>query len=162
MLGTKQRRISAAKGKVRSRTHLALLERARDAARNAYAPYSGFAVGAALETTDGQVFSSANMENASYGVTVCAEVGALQAASAAGLLGHIRRIAIAGGPMKRKAGYRPKATAPCGRCRQLIAEAARVGRYDIEVWYSDLEGKTLRRRTISQLLPEAFDAGNLK
>jgi cytidine deaminase len=102
------------------------------------------------------------MENASYGVTMCAEVGAIQAASAAGLLGKIRRIAVVGGPIKPGAGYRAKPTAPCGRCRQLLAEAAMLGRHDIEVWYSDLGAKTKRRGRISGLLPDAFDASSLK
>lgn len=139
-----------------------LIRRARRAARNAYAPYSGFAVGAAVETADGRVFSSTNMENASYGVTMCAEVGAIQAASAAGLLGQIRRIAIAGGPMKRGTRYEAKAVPPCGRCRQLLAEAAQVGGHDIDVWYSDLEGKHTRHSKISTLLPEAFSLNGLK
>jgi cytidine deaminase len=139
-----------------------LLEVATRAAKNAYAPYSGFAVGAAAETDDGQVFVGANMENASYGLTACAEIGALQAASSAGMLGRVRRIAIVGGPIKRAAGYRPKATPPCGRCRQLIAEAATVGGGDIEVWFSDLQGKVVRHKLISELLPDSFDALNLK
>jgi cytidine deaminase len=135
---------------------------ARGAARHAYAPYSGFAVGAAVETADGRTFAAANMENASYGLTVCAEVGALQAASSAGALDQVRRIAIVGGPIVRTLGYRPRATAPCGRCRQLIAEAALFGGHDVEVWFSDLEGSVTERRSISQLLPDAFDAGHLK
>jgi cytidine deaminase len=93
---------------------------------------------------------------------VCAEVGALQAALSAGALGKIRRIAIVGGPIDPAPDYRPKPTAPCGRCRQLIAEAAMASGCDIEVWYADLEQCTIERRTISELLPDAFDAGNLK
>jgi homotetrameric cytidine deaminase len=73
-------------GKPVSEPPVALFEAARNAASNAYAPYSGFAVGAAVETSDGRTFVGANMENASYGLTVCAEVGALQAASSAGAL----------------------------------------------------------------------------
>jgi cytidine deaminase len=131
------------------------------AALNAYAPYSGFAVGAALETMDGQVFAGANMENASYGLTVCAEIGALQAALSAGGLRQIRRMAIVGGPISRPRG-RSRATAPCGRCRQLIAEAATIGGRDIEIWFADLDGRNAERRTISQLLPDAFGPNNLK
>jgi cytidine deaminase len=139
-----------------------LMERAQIAARKAYAPYSGFSVGAAVETDDGSIFSSANMENASYGVTMCAEVGAIQAASAAGKLGKIKKIAIAGGPRKPIPRHRPKAIAPCGRCRQLLAEAARLGGHDIDVWYADLQGNARRHRRISQLLPDAFDSRSLK
>lgn len=140
----------------------ALLKAARDVAANAYAPYSGFRVGAAVETSDGRTFVGANMENASYGLTMCAEVGALQAASSAGALGKIRRMAVVGGPMKPAAGYKPKATAPCGRCRQLISEAAMHGGHEIEVWFADLDRKVVQRRTSSELLPDAFDATNLK
>jgi cytidine deaminase len=139
-----------------------LLALASDAARHAYAPYSGFAVGAAVETADGRTFAAANMENASYGLTVCAEVGALQAASSAGLLGQVRRIAVVGGPMQPPAAYQPRPTAPCGRCRQLIAEAALFGGHDVEVWFADLAQQHLERRLISSLLPDAFDAGHLK
>jgi cytidine deaminase len=141
---------------------LALLNAARDVATNAYAPYSNFRVGAAVETSDRRIFVGANMENASYGLTMCAEVGALQAASSAGALGKIRRIAIVGGPMKAPITYDPKATAPCGRCRQLIFEAAMHGGQQIEVWFADLDRKVVERRTISELLPDTFDASNLK
>jgi cytidine deaminase len=140
----------------------ALLDAARAAAAHAYAPYSRFAVGAAVETSDGRTFVGANMENASYGLSMCAEAGALQAASTAGALGKVRRIAIVGGPIKAPARYRPRPTAPCGRCRQLIAEAATIGGRPIEVWFADLDRKRVERRTISELLPDSFDASNLK
>jgi cytidine deaminase len=138
-----------------------LFAAAREAAKHAYAPYSQFSVGAAVETIDGQIFSGANMENASYGLTVCAEIGALQAASSAGVLGQVCRIAIVGGPIDPQEGYTPRATAPCGRCRQLIMEAARIGGRDIEVWYADLDREDVRARLISELLPEAFGPENL-
>ena len=140
----------------------ALLNAARAAAANAYAPYSRFAVGAAVETSDGRTFVGANMENASYGLSMCAEAGALQAASTAGALGKIRRIAVVGGPLEPAPGYRPKPTAPCGRCRQIIAEAAMHGGHEIEVWFSDLNQEHVERRTISDLLPDSFDASHLK
>lgn len=162
-MATRRNRKSNVRGKGRKSTFPSgLMRRARRAARNAYAPYSGFAVGAAVETVDGKVFSSTNMENASYGVTMCAEVGAIQAASAAGLLGKIRRIAIAGGPMTRGTSYESKAVPPCGRCRQLLAEAAQVGGRDIDVRYSDLEGKDTHHSKISALLPEAFSLKGVK
>lgn len=140
----------------------ALFQAARRTAKNAHAPYSGFAVGAAVETSDGDIFVGANMENASYGLTSCAEAGALQAASSAGALGRIRRIAIVGGPIDAAPDYRPTPTAPCGRCRQLLAEAAMLGGHDIEVWFADLEQSVIERRTLFELLPDAFSARNLK
>lgn len=139
-----------------------LLKAAKRVSENAYAPYSRFYVGAAVETLDGVLFVGANMENASYGLTVCAEVGALQAASAAGVLGRIQRIAVVGGPVLPSKNYRPTPTAPCGRCRQLIAEAAVKGRRDIEVWYADRSLRKIKCQKISELLPDSFDAENLR
>lgn len=141
---------------------VALLLAAKKVAANAYAPYSRFAVGAVVETMDGDVFAGSNMENASYGLTLCAEAGALQAASSAGRLGEIKRIVVVGGPVDRAIGHQPQPTTPCGRCRQLISEAAMLGSHDIEVWFADLNGEHARRTTISQLLPSAFGAKNLK
>jgi cytidine deaminase len=139
-----------------------LLEHAQRAAKNAYAPYSRFAVGAAVETDEGEVFVGANMENASFGVTLCAEAGALQAASSAGQLGRVRRIAIAGGPQRPARSHEATSISPCGRCRQLIAESAMLSGHDIEVIYSDLDATKVRKSRISRLLPDAFDKAKLK
>lgn len=139
-----------------------LLEAAREAARYAYAPYSGFAVGVAAETDDGRIYLGANMENASYGLTSCAEVGAIQAASTAGDLGKIVRMAVVGGPIEPSTAHRNQPTPPCGRCRQVIAESAALGKRDIEVWFADRDLTAIERRTSSQLLPDSFDAQNLE
>lgn len=140
----------------------ALLAKAKGVAKHAYAPYSGFAVGAAVETTDGRIFTSANMENASFGLTICAEVGALTAAASAGCLKDVKRIVIAGGPLRPKISHKPLPTAPCGRCRQLIFEAAALGNRDIEVWFADLTSNQVKRSKISKLLPDAFGPKDLK
>ena len=137
-----------------------LLRRARDAAANAYAPYSGFAVGAAVETSDGQIFTGANMENASYGLTLCAEAGALQAASTAGMLASVRRIAIVGGAIDSRPRH-PTPVAPCGRCRQLIQEASMAARKDIEVITSDLDLRKKQTKSLKNLLPASFSAKDL-
>lgn len=136
-----------------------LLAQAREAALNAYAPYSGFAVGAAVQTRDGRVFKGANMENASYGLTLCAEAGALQAASTAGALSQIVRIAIVGGPIHKRASTAP--ITPCGRCRQLIQESAMQSKTDIDVVFSDLDLKRHYSQKISTLLPRSFGAKDL-
>lgn len=135
-----------------------LIEAAKQASKNAYAPYSRFSVGAAVETSNGKVFTGANMENASYGLTMCAEVGALQAATTAGELKNVRKIAIVGGPQRPGPAFVPRPTPPCGRCRQLITEAAVVAGTDVEVVYADLKGELVRRRKISELLPDAFES----
>jgi cytidine deaminase len=137
-----------------------LLRAAASAARNAYAPYSNFAVGAALQTSDGSVFAGANMENASYGLTMCAEVGALQAASTAGKLADVVRIGIAGGNL-RADKCDGEIVTPCGRCRQLILESARLGSRDIEVWCANLDLSSIKCFKISELLPHGFGPANL-
>jgi cytidine deaminase len=138
----------------------ALLRHARQAASNAYAPYSGFAVGAAVATEDGRVFTGANMENASFGLTLCAEAGALQAASSAGALNQVTSIAIVGGPI-RPSNQSTGPVEPCGRCRQLIQESAMLSNNDIKVISSDLDLKTRSENRISQLLPKSFGAKDL-
>ena len=138
-----------------------LLRAARDAARNAYAPYSNFAVGAAVQTSDGSVFIGANMENASYGLTVDAEVGALQAASTAGKLADVVRIAVVGGTIGKEERDGAIVT-PCGRCRQLILESAHLGSRDIEVWCANSDLSSINSFKISELLPHAFGPANLK
>jgi cytidine deaminase len=134
-----------------------LLDRARQVARNGYAPYSGFHVGCALETIDGDVFTGTNMENASYGLGMCAEVGALLAAAAAGALERVARIVVAGGRISEDGALGGDAiVTPCGRCRQLIFEAAQLGGRDIGVTCASGSGTASETLPISQLLPYAF------
>lgn len=117
-----------------------LLAAAAAARVHAYVPYSGYAVGAALETTSGRVFTGANVENASYGATLCAERVALVKAVSEGERAFVR-IAVVG------EGAPPF---PCGACRQALAEFAQ----DLEVLVRGSEG--LARRRLSELLPEPF------
>ena len=122
---------------------LAAIE-ARD---RAYAPYSGFAVGAALQTKDGRVFQGCNVENASYGATICAERAALAAAVAAGER-DLAALAIA------TRAVRP--TPPCGICRQCLSELAPVLRVR-----SFAENGAFTDYELSQLLPNPFDREQL-
>lgn len=94
-----------------------LIERAHQAAQHAYAPYSGFAVGAALLSSDGEVFTGCNIENGSYGATCCAERTAFFKAVSEGIY-DFDAIAIVGG----KEGDFSKPCPPCGICRQVMAE----------------------------------------
>lgn len=134
----------------------ALLRAASAAAQNAYAPYSRFAVGAASETADGSVFTGANMENVSYGLTVCAEIGALQAASTAGRLRDVVRIAVVGGSIDDSNKRSGDIVTPCGRCRQLILECAHLGARDVEVWCANSDLSSVECFKISELLPHGF------
>jgi len=94
-----------------------LLAAAIGAREHAYCPYSKFAVGAAVRTADGAIHTGVNVENASYGLTVCAERNAISAAVAAGLRpGELKAIALAGGS--------GAPLSPCGACRQVLAEFA--------------------------------------
>lgn len=134
-----------------------LLFAASKARENAYAPYSKFAVGAALRTVDNHIFVGTNMENAAYGVTMCAEVGALTAATAAGKL-SADTIAIVGGPVDGRAG---EVVTPCGRCRQLIFEAADLYGNDTRVLAANGDLSRVQLFTIQELLPEAFGPSTL-
>jgi homotetrameric cytidine deaminase len=96
-------------------TLLSLLDLARDAAQQAYAPYSGFRVGAALRLTTGEVVVGANVENVSYGLTICAERSALvRAVSQFGPGIRIEAVAVA--------NLNAAPSPPCGACRQVLAE----------------------------------------
>lgn len=119
---------------------VALYQRARDAAAAAYAPYSNYPVGAALLTADGAIFTAVNVENASYGLTSCAERNAVFAAVSGG---HRRFSAVA---VHADAG----SAAPCGACLQVLAEFGDGLRV---VWRRDGE---LVSAPIGELLPQRF------
>jgi len=121
-----------------------LLEAARAAREHAFAPFSNFRVGAALEAEDGTVVTGCNVENATYGLTICAErVAVVKAISE----GHRRftRIAIVADT--------DDPTPPCGACRQILWEFGG----DLEVLLGDLRGHIAQFR-LKDLLPEPFDA----
>ena len=123
-----------------------LVARAREAMRNAYAPYSKFRVGAAIEGMDGRVFAGCNVESASYGLTICAERMAIGAGVVGGAKAF-RRIAVT-------TEVEPPA-APCGACRQLLAEFG----LDLEVIGAG--PKSERRWSLRELLPDAFTSASL-
>jgi cytidine deaminase len=124
-----------------------LVAAARRARRRARAPFSGFRVGAALETADGAVFTGCNIENASYGLTMCAERVAMFKALSEG---HRRftRIAIVADTAE--------ATPPCGACRQILWEFGG----DLEVIVANTR-RELGRWRMAALLPRPFDARHL-
>jgi homotetrameric cytidine deaminase len=128
----------------------ALLAAAAEAAEQAYAPYSQLSVGAALQTATGEVVTGCNVENASYGLTCCAERNAVFAAVTR--FGPDVRIARVGVVAHRADGSLLPVT-PCGACRQVIAELATA---TCEIVYLAATGPT--RRRLADLLPEAFGA----
>lgn len=123
-----------------------LLRQARSAARRAYCPYSKFRVGAALLTTNGRVFAGCNVENASYGLTLCAERNAVGAAVAAGFR-RFSAVAVVG-------GRAPEPALPCGACLQVLAE---FGGHDFQVIAAGLApGAKPQLLRLRDLLPKAF------
>lgn len=135
----------------------ALIEECRALALRAYAPYSRFHVAAVARTATGKIYCGVNMENASYGITMCAEVGALMAATAAGELVNITSIYVAGGTVNGQNRLTGKdVVTPCGRCRQLIYESACLSGRDIAVICASGDGTQVRRSSIRKLLPHGF------
>jgi cytidine deaminase len=139
----------------------ALIEAARAAARNAYAPYSNFAVGAAVLLSDGSVVTGANFENASYGLSLCAETVALATTSAQGRLREVVAIGVIGGMIGPDGPTGTAPVGPCGRCRQVINEAAQVGGRDLPVFCGSAQGEEIAAYRLSELLPHAFGPADL-
>jgi cytidine deaminase len=143
-------------------TDEALIAAARAAALRAYAPYSRFSVGCAIESVDGEIVTGANMENACYRLGLCAEQSALTAAQHAFGLGKVARIVVAGGDGSGSELSGDQTVTPCGGCRQAILEAAQLGGRDIEIICSNGNGSAVERHHISSLIPHGFGPANLK
>ncbi|MCB2065254.1 MAG: cytidine deaminase [Erythrobacter sp.] len=133
-----------------------LLAMARQARERAYAPYSDFLVGCAIESKDGQVVLGGNVENACYRLGVCAEQSALSAAQQAFGLENVRRVAVVGGPRHADPQVASDPVTPCGGCRQALAEAAQLAGEDIAIVCSDLSGDEVLETSVGALLPAAF------
>jgi cytidine deaminase len=131
----------------------ALIATARAAAGHAYAPYSDYPVGAALLFDDGAVITGCNVENASYGLALCAETVAAARALSEGRRGGLAAVAVVG----LKADAAP--ITPCGRCRQVLNEIAALGATDPLVLCVSKDD--VRRVSLSALLPHAFGPAHL-
>jgi len=127
--------------------HEALIAAAKRARENAHAPFSNFRVGAAVRAKSGRVFTGCNVENASYGLTCCAERVAIFKAISEGERGFDAIAVVAD---------TEELTPPCGACRQVIWEFCG----DVPVIMANLEGKT-QQESSAKLLPRAFDASFL-
>ena len=119
----------------------ALLLKAWEVRKEAYSPYSGFAVGAALEDDNGEVFLGCNVENLSFGLTICAERAAVTAAIAGGSR-RFRRLAVVSDSVEP--------VSPCGACRQVLAEFAP----DLQITCENKEGRQFVA-SLAELLPRA-------
>ncbi|HHH80465.1 MAG TPA: cytidine deaminase [candidate division Zixibacteria bacterium] len=122
-----------------------LVEHAHEARKNAYAPYSGFKVGAAVLCEDGKIFVGANVENSSFGLTMCAERVAIHNAISSGEK-KIEALAI----VAEKIAY------PCGACLQVIAEFAED---DLPIIIADEKGEKVAKTKLFELLPKPFRLG---
>jgi cytidine deaminase len=131
-----------------------LIDLAREAAAKAYAPYSKFHVGCAVESSDGEMVTGANLENACYRLGLCAEQSALTAAQHKFGLDQVARIAVVGGDGAM-------VCTPCGGCRQAILEAAQLSGRDVEILCGSGDGTAVERHRISALIPNGFGPANL-
>lgn len=132
-----------------------LIAAARAAAERAYAPYSRFPVGAALRFAGGAVVTGTNVENASYGLSLCAETVAVARALGQGLRGGLEAVAVTGPRM----GEGDAPITPCGRCRQVLNELAQLGGTDPDILC--VGPGEVRRVKLSALLPHAFGPADL-
>jgi len=121
-----------------------LVKAAREAAANAYCPYSEYPVGAAVLTLDGQIYTGCNVENVSYGLSNCAERTALFKAVSAGCR-SFAALAVVGG--------KARPASPCGACRQVLAEFCVP---ETPVFFARLKGGAVTSATLGELLPLAF------
>jgi cytidine deaminase len=128
--------------------NLQLLEKARRARKNAYAPYSGFKVGAAALTGSGEVFTGCNVENAAYGLSICAEACAIAKAVSEG---HTDLVAVA------VIADTDDVCRPCGSCRQIMLEFGE----GVLVIMGNLKGNC-EAKAISKMLPSSFSKKNLR
>lgn len=127
-------------------TQAKLIDAARSARQRAYAPYSKFLVGAAILSESGKIYTGVNVENASYGLTICAERSAVGTMIGAGET-DIAAVAVA----------TINGVTPCGACRQVLREFGS----DFPVWIIDESADEVRKTTMAELLPDSFDSTQL-
>lgn len=132
-----------------------LIAAAREAAGASYSPYSSYPVGAALRFADGAIVTGTNVENASYGLALCAETVAVAKALADGRRGGLEAVAVTG-PANRAGG---SPITPCGRCRQVLNELAQLG--DTDPLVLCVGAEEVRAVRLSALLPDAFGPASL-
>lgn len=135
-----------------------LVAAARKAMAHAHAPYSRFAVGAAVRLTDGSVVTGCNFENASYGLSLCAETVALATVNAQGRFADVAAIAVVGGAMD---AAEEALVTPCGRCRQIMNEAEQMAGRTLAIYCATPSGSHITEHRVADLLPHAFGPADL-
>lgn len=135
-----------------------LIDAARAAMGNAHAPYSRFGVGAAVRLTDGAIITGCNFENASYGLSLCAETVALATVNAQGRFADIAAIAVVGGAMD---AAEEALVTPCGRCRQIMNEAEQMAGRTLAIYCATPSGSRVTEHRVADLLPHAFGPADL-
>lgn len=133
------------------------LKLARRMSERSLNTYSGNCVGAVAISRSGEQFEGAFVENASYGVTICAEPAAFLAANTAGVRDIVTVMIVGGDPRIEGPG---QPCTPCGRCRQFMWEFVCESGHDIELYCADLRLESILLTTLSELLPYAFPLGN--
>lgn len=134
-----------------------LIEAARAAMEHVHAPYSRFAVGAAVRLIDGAIVTGSNFENASYGLSLCAETVALATVNAQGRFADVEAIAVVGGAMGADGAVTGEAiVTPCGRCRQIMNEAEQMAGRTLAIYCAAPEGDAVVEHRVAELLPHAF------
>ncbi|MBI2147993.1 cytidine deaminase [Candidatus Woesearchaeota archaeon] len=135
----------------------ALVEAAERVRENAYNPYSHFYVGAALLGQDGRIITGANVENASYGLTICAERSALAAANATGVR-MLESIALS---TRAEESDTEEPTMPCGACLQFLVEFGQISGRDIQIVSATTRRDQIRVATVSEILTLSFGPKDL-
>jgi len=136
----------------------ALIQEAKTIMHNAYNIYSHFYVGASARSKSGKIFTGTNVENASLGLTICAEPAALLQAFSEGEP-EIVEMAVVGGTSPEMEGG--NIATPCGRCRQIIYEVSQISKTDIVIYCCNPDLSKVKRTTISDLLPLPFGPDDL-
>ena len=135
-----------------------LMAKAVEARENAYAPYSKFNVGAAIRLDNGEIVTGSNQENASYPSGLCAERTAVYYANAKYPNNKMLEMALTASSQKKTTA---QPIAPCGACRQAIAEYENKQNHPIEIYFMGAQGKVVKSASLSNLLPLLFESSVL-
>lgn len=133
-----------------------LIDKAISATKNAYAPYSKFFVGSSCLLSNNEIVTASNMENISYGLTICSEAALLSSINSSGKTKLIKKIALASTNKSKIKDFSGEIITPCGRCRQLMLEATKITGEDIEVICLSENKIKVMKTSVFELMPFSF------